>query len=209
MQESGYKTTWYDGWFFAMFADRNAEKALHLNEAVRKFIADNTHLLDIGCGVGSLVYSLSDKCSSITAVDASPRMIRYARKYNQASNVQFCLVKTTTTLTELFSEQFDCAILKLVFHEMPEPDRQRLLAQAQSVARELVIVDWLAPLPQNMQGKMTWCIEWMAGRQHFANFKQWYSTGGIDGFLERNNLHSIQEERFVNKTGKIVKVRWN
>ena len=57
-KETGYKTSWYDGWLFAKFVDVMTEKVLNLNTIMREFISDNKNILDIGCGTGSLAVSL-------------------------------------------------------------------------------------------------------------------------------------------------------
>jgi len=206
---TGYKTSWYDGWFCAMVSDRNAEKALKLNKNTGNYVSDNMNILDIGCGVGSLAASLSEKCNSVTGVDVSPRMIKYAKKHNShASNVEFLLIKKDEKLSDMFTQKFDCSILKMVLHEIPEEERKNLLDEAKSISKEIIIVDWLAPQPKNLSGKGTFLIELMSTREHFRNFRRWHATGGVDGFLERYGLKTVQEEMFVNKTGKILKVNW-
>ena len=208
-KETGYKTSWYDGWFCAMCSDRSAEKALQLNKRTREFVADSTNVLDIGCGVGSLDALLSDKCSSVTGVDISPRMIKYAKKHNShASNVAFLLIKKNEKLSDIFNQKFDFSILKMVLHEMPEEERTDLLNEARKVSGEIIIIEWLGPQPKNLSGKGTFMNEMMSTVEHFRNFRQWHATGGLDGFLERHGLRVVQEEMFINKTGKIVRVNW-
>ena len=208
-KETEYKTSWYDGWFFANFSDKNSEKALHLNSVTAKFISDNSNVLDIGCGTGSLAVSLAEKCKSVQGVDVSPRMITYAKKHSKAnSNIKFHLIKRHEKLSDLFDQKFEYSILKLVLHEMPEEERANLIDEAKGISQEIIITEWLAPQPKNLSGKGTFLIEMMSNVEHFKNFKIWHSTGGIDGFLERHGLTIVQEELFVNKTGKIVKVNW-
>jgi ubiquinone/menaquinone biosynthesis C-methylase UbiE len=207
-KEPAYKTSWYDGWFFAVFSERNAERVLHLNRAAGKLIAPETTVLDIGSGTGSLAKSLSEKCTAVKGVDVSPRMIRYAQKHNSAANVEFRLIEMNNKLSKIFDQKFDCAIMKLVLHEMAEEKRTFLMNEAKKISNELVILEWLAPQPSNLSGKGTFLIEMMSTVEHFRNFRQWHKTGGIDGFLDRHGLISVQEELFKNKTGKILKVNW-
>jgi len=208
-KETGYKTSWYDGWFFATFSDKNSEKALHLNSSAGNYISDNSNVLDIGCGTGSLALSLAGKCKTVQGVDLSPRMIAYAKKQSGADlNVTFHLMKRNEKLSDLFDQTFDFSILKLVLHEMSEEERVNLLHEAKKISQEIIIIEWLAPQPRNLSGKGTFLIEMMSTVQHYKNFKIWHSTGGVDGFLERHGLKSVQEELFVNNTGKIIKVNW-
>jgi len=202
-----YKTNWYDGWIFANFVDVMTEKVLNLNKIIREFITDNTDLLDIGCGTGSLATSLSDKCNSIKGLDISPRMIRYAKKHNNLSNVEFLLINKNKRLSDLFNQKFDYSILKMVLHEMREEERTNLISEAKKISKEMIIVDWVAPQPK-YAGINTLIAELSALKEHFINFKQWQKTGGLEGFLERHGLKTVQEEIFKNKTGKIVRVNW-
>lgn len=206
-KETGYKTSWYDGWIFANFVDVMTDKVLNLNKAIRKFIADNTNILDIGCGTGSLAVSLSDKCNSIKGIDISPRMIKYAQKHNNSSNIEFLLIDRNKKLSDVFYQKFDYAILKMVLHEMPEEKRTNLINEAKKISNEMIIIDWVAPQPK-YAGINTLIAEVSALKEHFMNFRQWQEEGGLDGFLERHGLKIVQEEMFINKTGKIVMVNW-
>jgi hypothetical protein len=135
-------------------------------------------------------------------------MIKYAQKHNTAANVEFMLIEKDKRLTEISNQKFDYSILKMVIHEMPEAERMQIITKAKEVSNALIIAEWLAPQPKNMDGKITWFVELIAGKMHFNNFRQWYITGGIDGFLDRHGLAIVQEELFINKTGKIVSLHW-
>ena len=206
-KETGYKTSWYDGWLFANFIDVMSEKVLHLNTIMRTFIADHKDVLDIGCGTGSLAASLSDRCKSVKGIDVSPRMINYAQKHHASSNVAFLLVSRNEKLSDIFQQTFDYTILKMVLHEMPEEERTDLIGESKKISNEMIIVDWVAPQPK-YAGINTFIAEMSALREHFANFRQWQKIGGLDGFLENHRLNVVQEEMFTNKTGKIVRVNW-
>ena len=185
-----------------------SEKSLKLNRAIRNFIADKTNALDFGCGTGSLALSLSDKCGVITGIDSSPRMIAYAKKHTKPSNVEFLLINRGKKLSDVFHQKFDYIIFKMVIHENPEEERITLINEAKKISAELIIVEWTAPQPNNINGIMTWFFELIAAKEHFSNFKQWHTKGGLDGFLDRSGLIIVQEEVFKNKTGKIVRVHW-
>ena len=206
-KETGYKTSWYDGWLFANFVDVMSEKVLNLNTIIREFISDHKDVLDIGCGTGSLAVSLSDKCKSVKGIDISPRMINYAQKHHTSSNVAFLLVSRNENLSDIFQQKFDYAILKMALHEMPEEERTDLIGESKKISNEMIIVDWVAPQPR-YAGINTFIAEMSALREHFANFRQWQKIGGLDGFLEKHRLNVVQEEMFINKTGKIVRVNW-
>lgn len=206
-KETGYKTSWYDGWLFANVVDVMSEKVLNLNTIIREFISHHKDVLDIGCGTGSLAVSLSDKCKSIKGIDISPRMINYAQKHHALPNVEFLLVRKNDKLSELFTQSFDYTILKMALHEMPEKERSDIIGESKKISKEMIVVDWIAPQPR-YAGINTYIAEISALREHFMNFRDWQRKGGLDGFLERHHLTIVQENMFVNKTGKIVRVNW-
>ena len=208
MQED-YKGAWYDGWIFALSADLSMNLRLHLNQEVDRFIAPGKKILDIGCGTGSLVALLSRKSYFATGVDISPKMIRYAQDhFGTLPYTEFCLLKRREKISKRFWEKFDCAVLKMVLHEMSEEERIDLIGEAKKMTQELIIADWLALRPGSPSGIWPFAVERMTSNDHFRNFAGWCEAGGIDGFLERCSLKNAEEKLFLNKRGKIVRATW-
>lgn len=205
---SEYKTNWYDGWFFSKIIDPFSGKPFNL--AIKKFIEDNVSVLDIGCGTGSLCLGLADSCSHVVGVDISPKMIRFAEKAKRVGdypNVEFILKGRTEKLKDCIKRNIDYINLKMIVHEMDEAGRNGLMKEAKEISGNFIITEWVFPQPGNVNGIITNMVEFIAGKEHYRNFRDWCNRGGIDGFLERQKLEPIEEKIFKNRTIKIVKAR--
>jgi trans-aconitate methyltransferase len=78
------------------------------------------HILDVGCGTGTLTEKIVEAGAIVTGIDASPEMVAKAKQaYN---NIEF-FVKDATDFS--FAEKFDAAFSNATFHWIK--DQQRLL----------------------------------------------------------------------------------
>jgi len=208
--EHPHKTSWYDGWFYAFFIDPLSGKPF--SRVIKKMINQNDTLIEIGCGTGSLAMSLAPTCNSIIAVDISPKMIQYANKLkNKGSfeNIEFRLVNANDHLADLFDSTFDGAIAKMVLHETNQTIRDQIIHTFKKISNYAILTDWVHPQPKGIHGYITRIIEYTAGKEHYHNFLNWCSIGGLDGFIKMHQLKTIQEKPFKDGTGKIVKVTWD
>ncbi len=205
-----YKTSWYDGWFYANFIDPLSGKPF--SRVIKKMIDQNDRIIEIGCGTGSLAMSLAPICNSITAVDISPKMIKYANKLKNkrsVKNIDFRLVRIHDDLVNLFDFSFDGAIAKMVLHETSQNIRDQIMVNIKEISNYAILTDWVHPQPKGIHGYITRIIEYTAGKEHYTNFLHWCSIGGIDGFIKMHQLKIVREKPFKDNTGKIVKVIWD
>jgi SAM-dependent methyltransferase len=207
------RTSWYDGYLYEKIMGSMADEMFV--RPISGFIESGSSVIDIGCGIGSLVLELSNKCSKIIGIDVSSRMIAYAKKRlmkKRFSNVEFHHL-CASLLPEVFSGSFDYAVMSQIFHEISEELRNIVIASVKEVARTLIIADYISPLPKDGYGRMIQFVELLAGSEHNRNFKSWQSHGGLDGFLSYNRLKAIQVTPYQLKgrnigVGKIVKVSY-
>jgi len=207
------RTSWYDGYLFEKIMGKRSREMFV--GPISAFIEQSSSVLDIGCGIGSLVLSLAPVCSKVVGIDISSKMIAYAKKCQRKSeylNVEFHHL-CASLLPGVFSDRFDYGVMGQILHETPEALRDIILTEAKKVATKLIIADYRAPLPRNMYGKMITFVESIAGSEHNRNFKSWQANGGIDSFLERHDLH-VEEATPYQLGGKeigigtIVKVHY-
>jgi SAM-dependent methyltransferase len=67
---------WYDVRLYAVFYDP-LERARR--EAIAAYIGHGSAVLDEACGTGALAFHLAEKCSRVTGVELSLKMVRHAR----------------------------------------------------------------------------------------------------------------------------------
>jgi ubiquinone/menaquinone biosynthesis C-methylase UbiE len=207
------RTSWYDGYLFEILMGKRAQEIFV--KPISALIEDGSSVIDIGCGIGSLLLNLSPACGKLIGIDASSKMINYAIKRTMNKkypNVEFHHL-CASLLSEVFPNKFDYGIMGQILHEAPEDVRDTILKGAEKITKKLIIADYLSPLPQNTYGIMIRFVESIAGSEHNRNFKSWQLHGGIDSFITNHGLHveSVQPYQFKGKEmgiGKIVKVHW-
>ncbi len=196
-------TGWYDGWIFMKLFD----PINRFFKPVSGLMEEGSSAIDIGCGTGSLALKLSKVCSHVTGIDISSRMISTAIKRKEktgSNNVDFIHLNAAK-LSDEIKRKYDYAIFSFVLHEMPEYIRNDIIEEAKKIAAEIIINDFVSPMPDNIYRKVMQFVEFTAGVNHYRNFKSWIKLGGIDGFAGINNLKTENEKLFKIGTGKTVK----
>ena len=205
MAREEHASRWYDGFFYGLTIDRIAGRSFA--RPVSRYVPENSSVIDIGCGVGSVVSELARKCSRVTGVDLSPKMTDFTRKRIAAAglaNVDI-LTASAAELSSHVSGTYDYAVMTQFLHEIPANVRDLVMSETKKVAGMFVIADFLAPYPDTFQGRMIKFVELSAGKEHNANFRDWVERGGIDGFLKKHGLKVLEERIFSTGVGKIVK----
>jgi SAM-dependent methyltransferase len=186
------KNHWYDGMFYDLVIAPNQDRTF---AHVKDFIADGSTLLDVGCGTGRLVFQLADKCDSIDGIDPSVRNINIARRRLAESPTDKVRFHHTDALGFLAEKniRFDYATISYVIHEVEGQERNQLLQKLASVARTIIIVDYLVPQPRNRRKILNEAVEFIAGSSHYSNFKSFVAGNGVTGLLERTGLTVLNE----------------
>jgi len=206
------RTNWYDGYLFEKIMEKRSHEMFI--RPISALIEDGSSVIDIGCGIGSLVLSLSPRCKKVVGIDVSSKMIRYAQKrlmQKRYSNVEL-LHLCASLLPEVFKEKFDYGVMNHILHETSGNMREIIIEETKKVTTKVIISDYIAPLPKNIYGAMITFVEYIAGSEHNSNFKSWQSNGGIDTFIARHGfkVEEVTPYRLGGKEigiGKIVKVK--
>jgi len=207
------RTNWYDGYLFEIIMEKRSREMFV--GPISDLIEDGSSVIDIGCGIGSLLLNLSPRCSKAVGIDVSSKMINYAKKRQMRGNypnVEFHHL-CASLLPDSFSDRFDYGIMGQILHETTDDLRNTIIEGAKKVVSKLIIADYVAPLPQNMYGVMIKFVESIAGSEHNRNFKSWQSNGGLDTFISRHGLQieEVKPYQLGGKEigiGKIVKVSY-
>ncbi len=199
------KKHWYDGRFYNRFIAPNQDRLFF---HIKKIIEPNLNVLDFGCGTGRLSFQLADYCNKIVGIDLSSKNISVAEaqlKSSCFSNVTF----VHGTITKDFSglkEKFDYAVMTYVIHEMPDNERIKLLIELKKFADKIIIGDYLTPTPKTLWGKINVLVEFLAGKDHYTNFKSYVKNGGLDFLISEAGLSKIKEIKNKPQTAHLIVV---
>jgi demethylmenaquinone methyltransferase/2-methoxy-6-polyprenyl-1,4-benzoquinol methylase len=187
------KRSWYDGWFYSWFIDR--QKSIFRRKILRS-IPPDLRVMDVGCGTGGLCLDLAEKAKYVVGVDISEAQILVAEKRKNKSGQQNLRFKPADAknLQDSIDEQFDIITLLLIIHEVVESDRNEILQEIKNLTKKILVLDYSENMNFNFWGVMTYIIEYFAGREHFANFKNYLHNGGIIPLLEGNGF-KIEKSR--------------
>jgi len=181
------KIHWYDGFFYDKFIAPNQDLSFDI---IEDFVSKEMTLLDIGCGTGRLLFKLKDKCLKFDGIDLSEKNINYAvnmLEKNPADNISFFHGDAADFLVNS-DIKYDAAILTYVIHEVDEIDRVKLLNIISEKAEKIIIVDYLVPIQKGIMNFINGVVEFLAGKEHYRNFKSYVKNNGLDGLAEKTGL---------------------
>ncbi|MCP5061059.1 MAG: class I SAM-dependent methyltransferase, partial [Ignavibacteriae bacterium] len=171
------KKHWYDGLFYdkliAPIQDR-------LFNEIKKIIEPSSTVVDVGCGTGRFSFQLAEHCKSIVGVDLSSKNISVAEsnlKNSNFTNISF-VHGNAIDLQKQTNIKFDYAVTTYVIHEMNKEDRIGILNEMKQVANKIIIGDYIVPTPNTFMGKVNVVVEYLAGTEHYNNFKSFVKNGG-------------------------------
>ena len=194
---------WYDGFLYDKFITPFESEIMRL---VDEFIPDDSTVIDIGCGPGTLALMLSSRCKKVVGVDISKKMIKYANRQKKkagSDNISF-ICEDASTMAPIQEEKFSCAALSMCLHGMPGNTRQDVMKNCITFAEKVIIADFLSPWPRNIRGAGQIILEKIEGEESFENFNDWLLNGGIDGFIKKMGLNLVEEKCWSTGFGKTI-----
>jgi len=197
------KKHWYDGWFYDKIIAPSQDK---LFEQLAKLIDNESSVIDVGCGTGRLAFALANKCKSVLGIDLSKRNIDQANLtllQNPDTKISF-KHSSVTELGDGKQTHFDYAVLTYVIHEVNEEERVNLLKDISLVANKIIIGDFIVPMSRGFDGRLNKFIEFIAGKEHYRNYKSYMANGGIYYLAKKAGLKIIDEKREHSSTNHIV-----
>ena len=186
------KYHWYDGGFYDRFIAPNQRE---LFTQIIKLIEPDSDIIDVGCGTGFFSFSIADKSKTVLGIDLSTRNITKANR-NLNKQPSDKLSFRNAYLHDILSEDkkhFDYAVMTYVIHEVNEEDRILLLKEIAEVADQIIIGDYMIPCPNDFAGKIVKTVEFMAGEEHYRNFRTYVANGGIQYLADKAGL-SVRKE---------------
>jgi 2-polyprenyl-3-methyl-5-hydroxy-6-metoxy-1,4-benzoquinol methylase len=161
-----------------------------LKRTVAEKISQSATVIDIACGTGSLAIILARKAGYITAIDLDPDLIRFASEEavkEKIRNIRF-LVHDATDLSAYHDKQFDIAVTSMAVHQFKEELAVRILGEMKRIASQVIIADYNCPMPAGISRSLAYLIESMAKGDHYNNFRNYMSKGGLKWFTDSAGL---------------------
>ena len=197
------KTHWYDGWFYDRIIAPNQDRLFgHISNLIK---AQST-IIDVGCGTGRFAFALANRSKSVLGIDLSRRNVKRAQ-LNLLHRPNHKISFLHRSLSEIIREEhiyFDYAVLTYVIHEVDEEERINLLNEVALVADKIIIGDYLVPKSNGFAGKISETIEFLAGREHYRNYKSYMEKGGIYYLANNARLKIINEQKYQSYNNHIV-----
>ena len=143
--------------FYDRFSDRVLVRDFYylnrrheaVKELCRRFVAQGSRVLEIGCGVGIITKALSKIASDIVAVDISPRNIDIAKEFNSGSVIRFEVDDVTDDQTMLGDfGSFDAIVMADVIEHIPMSSYKDLFQRFESVLSNHGMVVLTFPSPE-------------------------------------------------------------
>lgn len=169
-----------------------------LRKKVNRVIPAGQKILDVACGTGAQVFELALFAKEVTGIDLSESMIRMAEQTKEKRklfNVHFRVCDATGNW-KFNDKEFDIALITLALHQFAPESYSNILGEMKRVAKQIIIVDYSVPLPQNITGWGSRVAEFFAGKETHRNFRQFYRAGGLKNILAENNL-TIRHNTFL------------
>jgi len=197
------KNHWYDGWFYDILIAPNQDQ---LFGQIKDLIDEESKIIDVGCGTGRLEFALADKCKSVLGIDLSKKNIDRAniillQHPNDKISFQHSNLKEIINKGKI---HFDYAVLTYVIHEVDEEDRINLLNEISRVVDKIIIGDYIVPKPKGFRSYLSEIIEFIAGAEHYRNYKSFVANGGIKYLANKAGLKIINEITNFPLTNQIV-----
>lgn len=199
------KFHWYDGFFYDKVIAPNQDGTFRI---MRAMMNPNSSVVDIGTGTGRFVFQASERFSTIVGIDISSRNIKFAN--SQLSNLKMenisFLHADATKLKSHFPKKFDYSTVSYVIHEMPYEMRLVVLKAMREISNEIIIGDYFIPQPKNKRGFANRAAEFLAGEDHFNNYRNFVKHNGIYGLIDTLGMKILQEKQGVYGTSHIVRI---
>jgi len=193
----------YNGFLYEKFID---PLIAGIHSYISKKVPIGSTCVDACCGTGQLALKLASRCKEVTGVDLSPSMIRTALKKKEhfhISNVTFIHGDVIEVLKGYENDHFDYATISMAFHEMPKIFRVPVLIQMSRVSKRVIAVDYVPKMPWNLSGIRNRLLEFIAGAEHFSNFREFRQDEGLQRLAAEAEL-AIEEVKFLDKENLMV-----
>lgn len=149
---------------------------------VRKQVCEllpyNSHIVDIGCGCGDLLFESSGKIKHGLGIDTNRSFIDYANYRVKSESVSNLIFKKFDALDFncINYQKFDVSICMLCLHEMGLVNSIALLDILYKCSEKIILVDYIKPTSKRYRIIME--IDELLSI-HYHNYRCYLNYGGI------------------------------
>lgn len=161
-----------------------------VQKSILESLNPESRVLDVACGTGSLSLAMAGVALEVTGIDLSEEMIAIAGEAaveRGVTNVEFN-VSDASDLSLIGDNTFDVAVTSMAVHQFNAELAVQVLGEMRRIARRVIIMDYNYPMPPGISRLTIRIIEWIAGGDHFRNFKIFNRSGGLDHFISNAGL---------------------
>ena len=153
-------------------------------------------VLDVCCGTGDQLKMLAKAGIEGEGVDLSDAMLAVAAKGELPAK---CFKEDASNM-HYEDASFDLVMTTFALHEKSPEVARKIVEEMVRVTKEggeMLIVDYeLSEKTSFLSKKLIWFIEWLAGKEHYANFQKYLAMGGLPVLLENLPLKEVKRHYF-------------
>ncbi len=150
------------------------------------------HFLELGSGTGSATQSVA-RCfpeAKITCLDLSHPYTRHARKQLERFDRVDCVQGDAAQL-DFGDERFDAVYSVFLFHELPLPVRENVLAEVRRVLRPGGFFGLVDSLQKGDDPELDWALEFFPREFHEPYYSN-YAANPMETLVEHAGLEGVR-----------------
>ncbi len=153
-------------------------------------------ILDVCCGTGDQLKLLKQYGFDAEGIDLSEAMLTVAGRGKYKAN---CIHQDATQM-HYRDKKFNLVMTAFSLHEKSHTSARKIIEEMVRVTSEggdMLIVDYeLSEKTSTLSKVLVYFIEWLAGGEHYRNFKSYIKKGGLPELLSDNRLTEVERHYF-------------
>ena len=174
---------------------------------------EGNKILDVCSATGDQVFYYARSGADAFGIDLDPKMVEFAEKKKKergSDNVSFRVADARKLPFQ--DSFFDLASICLGLHQLDIRGIEETISEMKRVVKKegfLIFTDYTFPSPGNFYSFLIKKVEFMAGKEHYQNFKDYLAEGGLSFLLKKNNLTEEKIHYFKKGNLTIIKAKNN
>ena len=184
------------GGFYNTFID---PVLVPMRKIVASYIRPGEKVIDLACGTGAQVFEIAGVAKKAVGIDLSQSMIKKAGKIKlvtKSNNTEF-FVGDIVELEMFGDNEFDVATMSLALHQFDSQIYKDVFSEMIRISGRIIITDYSVPLQAGFKGYATKFVEFLAGREHYRNFREYCCLGGLEAILKNYSLKTISQRKMA------------